>query len=111
MSSRKPPCEEPIFEQIQGGCRQCVSIIAPNQRAVNNQFQDEVTTELYGRIRRLWIDHSCAEDARDLEGLIATLAEDCVYEVVPTGQRWQGHDGARRFYTTFLGAFPDVSSR
>ncbi|MFN8560467.1 MAG: ester cyclase [Anaerolineae bacterium] len=26
----------------------------------------------------------------------------------PTGQRWEGHDGARTFYTTFLGAFPDV---
>jgi predicted ester cyclase len=75
---------------------------------VRQQLSREVTPELYGRIRRLWIDHSRAEDARDLEGLIATLAEDCVYEVVPTGQRWQGHDGARRFYTTFLGAFPDV---
>jgi predicted ester cyclase len=40
--------------------------------------------------------------------LIDTLAEDCVYTVVPTGQRWEGHDGARQFYTTFLGAFPDV---
>ncbi|HSJ52494.1 MAG TPA: ester cyclase [Anaerolineae bacterium] len=75
---------------------------------VRQQLGREVTPELYGLIRRLWIDHSRAEDARDLEGLIATLAEDCVYEVVPTGQRWQGHDGARSFYTTFLGAFPDV---
>ncbi len=67
-----------------------------------------VTPELYRRIRRLWIKHSIAEDRRDLDGLIATLAEDCVYEIVPTGQRWEGHDGARAFYTTFLGAFPDV---
>lgn len=77
-------------------------------RDVRQQLGREVTPELYGRIRRLWIDHSRAEDARDLEGLIATLAEDCVYEVVPTGQRWEGHDGARRFYLTFLAAFPDV---
>ena len=56
----------------------------------------------------MWIAHSKAEDARDLDGLIATLAEDCVYEVVPTGERWEGHDGARAFYTSFLGAFPDV---
>jgi steroid delta-isomerase-like uncharacterized protein len=62
----------------------------------------------YQRIRRLWIEHSKAEDARDLPGLIATLSEDCVYEIVPTGQRWEGHAGATRFYTSFLGAFPDV---
>jgi len=65
--------------------------------------------ELHEQIRRLWIKHSIAEDGRDLQGLIDTLAEDCVYEVVPTGQRWEGHAGARTFYTTFLGAFPDVT--
>ena len=62
----------------------------------------------YQTIRRLWISHSRAEDARDLPGLIDTLSEDCVYEIVPTGQRWAGHAGARAFYTSFLGAFPDV---
>ncbi|MFL5675419.1 MAG: ester cyclase [Chloroflexota bacterium] len=59
------------------------------------------------RIKRLWVRHSIAEDARDIDGLIATLAEDCVYEIVPTGQRWDGHDGARRFYTELFAAFPD----
>ncbi len=67
-----------------------------------------VTPELYKEIRHLWMAHSRAEDARDLDGLIATLAADCVYEIPTTGQRWEGHDGARQFYTTFLGAFPDV---
>ena len=64
--------------------------------------------ETFERIRRLWIRHSIAEDRRDLDGLIATLAPDCVYEIPATGQRWEGHDGARRFYTEFLHAFPDV---
>ncbi len=68
----------------------------------------DVTPALYDQIRRLWIAHSRAEDNRDLDGLIATLSEDCVYEIVPTGQRWEGHAGARRFYTTLLGAFPDA---
>src|SRR3954468_2730811 len=58
-------------------------------------------------IKRTWVRHSIAEDARDIDGLIATLAEDCVYEIVPTGQRWDGHDGARRFYTELFAAFPD----
>ena len=59
------------------------------------------------RIKRLWVRHSIAEGRRDFDGLIATLAADCVYEIVPTGQRWEGHDGARRFYAELFGAFPD----
>ncbi|HSL34406.1 MAG TPA: ester cyclase [Candidatus Limnocylindrales bacterium] len=59
------------------------------------------------RIKRLWVRHSIAEDRRDIEALIATLSRDCVYEVVPTGQRWDGHDGARTFYTELFAAFPD----
>jgi predicted ester cyclase len=69
----------------------------------------EISPDGYQTIRRLWIDHSRAEDRRDLQGLIDTLAEDCVYEIVPTGQRWEGHAGARAFYLAFLGAFPDVT--
>lgn len=76
--------------------------------SARQQLVQKVTPELYDRVRTLWIQHSKAEDGRDLEGLIATLAEDCVYEIVPTGQRWEGHAGAREFYTQFLGAFPDV---
>jgi predicted ester cyclase len=59
------------------------------------------------RIKRQWVRHSIAEERRDIDGLIATLAEDCTYEIVPTGQRWEGHAGARRFYTELFGAFPD----
>ena len=59
------------------------------------------------KIKRLWVRHSIAEDRRDIDGLIATLGPDCVYEIVPTGQRWVGHAGARAFYTELFGAFPD----
>ena len=37
------------------------------------------------RIKRLWVRHSIAEDRRDIDGLIDTLAPDCVYEVMVTG--------------------------
>jgi predicted ester cyclase len=70
-----------------------------------------ITPEEYVKIRDLWKEHSLAEDRRDLPGLIATLAPDCVYEIVPTGQRWEGHEGARAFYQEMLGAFPDVQFR
>ena len=59
------------------------------------------------RIKRLWVRHSIAEDRRDIDGLVATLAPDCAYEIVPTGQRWEGHVGARAFYTELFAAFPD----
>jgi predicted ester cyclase len=59
------------------------------------------------RIKRLWVRHSIAEDRRDIDGLIATLSPDCTYEIAVTGQRWEGHAGARRFYTDLFAAFPD----
>src|SRR4030095_13300314 len=59
------------------------------------------------RIKRLWVRHSIAEDARDIDGLVATLSSACVYEIVPTGQRWEGHAGARAFYAELFAAFPD----
>jgi len=59
-------------------------------------------------IRELWKVHSKAEDNRDIAGLISTLTEDCVYTVAGTGARWEGHDGATRFYTELLTAFPDI---
>jgi hypothetical protein len=59
------------------------------------------------RIKRLWVRHSIAEDRRDIDGLVATLAPDCVYELISTGQRWEGHAGARAFYTELFAAFPD----
>jgi predicted ester cyclase len=59
------------------------------------------------RIKRLWVRHSIAEDRRDIDGLIATLAPDCTYDLVPAARRWEGHDGARSFYEELFGAFPD----
>jgi len=71
-------------------------------------YRREVTPELYREVRELYKRHSIAEDARDLDGLISTLTPDCVYELVQTGYRWEGHEGARRFYTELLTAFPDI---
>ena len=64
-------------------------------------------TEL-DEIRKLWKRHSIAEDERDLPGLISTLTPDCVYELAQSHQRWEGHEGAARFYTELLSAFPDI---
>ena len=71
-------------------------------------YRREFSPDLYREVRELYKKHSVAEDARDLAGLISTLTPDCVYELVQTGHRWEGHDGARRFYTELLTAFPDI---
>jgi len=57
---------------------------------------------------RLWIEHARAENRRELERLIATLHEDCEYEVVPLGQRWRGKDEVREFYRGLWRGIPDV---
>jgi predicted ester cyclase len=76
--------------------------------AVVELIRRDVDPGEYDAIRELWKRHSIAEDARDLPGLISTLAEDCVYELPQTGHRWEGHQGAARFYTELLTAFPDI---
>jgi predicted ester cyclase len=76
--------------------------------AIRELYRREVTPELYVEIRELYKRHSIAEDARDLPGLISTLTPDCVYELVQSGHRWEGHDGAASFYTQLLTAFPDI---
>ena len=68
----------------------------------------DVSPQLYGEIRELWKRHSIAEDERDVPGLLSTLTDDCVYELVGWNRRWEGHEGAARFYGGLLAAFPDI---
>ena len=76
---------------------------------VRERLRLDVDTAEYGAIRDLWKRHSRAEDDRDIAGLLSTLTDDCVYTVDGVDRRWEGHDGAARFYTELLSAFPDVT--
>src|SRR5216110_1144113 len=76
--------------------------------AVLHAIRREPDAEEHDAIRELWKRHSIAEERRDLAGLLSTLTSDCVYELVQTDHRWEGHEGATRFYLGLLGAFPDV---
>jgi predicted ester cyclase len=80
-----------------------VSGLSSVRARLTRRFDPEELRE----IKRLWIRHSIAEDARDIDGLVGTLNEDPLYEIVPTGQRWIGVDGARTFYKELFVAFPD----
>lgn len=79
-----------------------------SRRNVIPLLRRRITPELYRRIRQEWMAHSIAEDSHNIPGLLATLTEDCVYEVVNTGTLWRGHTGAAQFYTHLLSAFPDI---
>ena len=68
----------------------------------------DVDPDEVAEIRELWKEHSKAEDNRSIEGLLATLSDDCVYTVYPDDVSWHGHEGAARFYTELLTAFPDI---
>ena len=76
--------------------------------AVVELIRRDAVPDEYDEIRELWKRHSMAEDNRDLPGLISTLTEDCVYELAQSGHRWEGHEGAARFYTELITAFPDI---
>lgn len=75
---------------------------------VRELIRRDVSPAEHEEIRELWKRHSIAEDERDLPGLISTLTPDCVYELPQTGHRWERHEGAARFYTELLTAFPDI---
>jgi len=76
--------------------------------AIIKQLRRKVDADEYKIIRQLWMDHSIAEDTRDIPGLMATLIEDCIYTVANNGVNWHGKEGATRFYQELLAAFPDI---
>jgi predicted ester cyclase len=75
---------------------------------IMEMYRRRITPELYKKIRQEWKTHSIAEDNRDIAGLMSTLTDDCVYVLVNNGAEWHGKEGATRFYTELLTAFPDV---
>jgi predicted ester cyclase len=82
--------------------------MAEMSNEIVKQLRRRVDPAEHRAIRKLWIDHSMAEDSRDIPGLMATLTEDCVYTIANHNASWQGKDGATRFYQQLLTAFPDI---
>jgi steroid delta-isomerase-like uncharacterized protein len=79
--------------------------------SVKPRFNPFLTTAQDPRARAnyaLWLEHARAENHRELEPLIATLHEDCEYEVVPMGQHWRGKDEVRQFYRGLWTGIPNV---
>src|SRR5437763_991689 len=74
----------------------------------SSPFETRAESPLAQANYRLWIEHAHAENRRELERLVATLHEDCEYEVVPLGRRWHGKDEVREFYRGLWRAIPNV---
>lgn len=81
---------------------------AVGSERAREQLRRRLDPARYEEIRELWKRHSIAEENRDIAGLLATLTAECVYEIPGWDRRWQGHEGAARFYTDLLTAFPDI---
>jgi hypothetical protein len=81
---------------------------SPSRDRVLAMLRRNVSSDEHAEIRELWKRHSKATQRHDVDGILATLTEDCLYEYVPEGPRWEGHEGARRFHTEILHAFPGL---
>ena len=79
--------------------------------AAKEMLNRDLDPEEYNEIKELWKAHSVAEDKRDIDGLMATLTEDCRYEIPQIGKIYENKAGATQFYNDLLGAFPDIDFR
>jgi hypothetical protein len=78
-----------------------------------------VTGEVYQKIRHDWLVHVSAEEElfrpyseaeflTQTSKMLSVFSDDCVMELVPTGERWQGKEEARSFYRTFTGSLAEM---
>ena len=72
------------------------------------QYRKKIDVEEYYQIREEYKNHSIAEENHNIDGLMATLTDDCEYILVQSGHKWLGKKGATEFYTHLLTAFPDI---
>ena len=59
--------------------------------------------------KRLWQRHVLAENRRSVEGLLETLSDEPLYQVMATGTVHRGREGVAAFYTGLFESMPDVT--
>jgi steroid delta-isomerase-like uncharacterized protein len=64
-----------------------------------------VMSQLSPQNAKILIDHVNAESAFDMDATLATLTSECVFEDVPTGESYRGHEGVRAYYQEWWDAF------
>ena len=93
-----------------------VASILQDPRFQGQPITWNVTTEQYDTIRHAWLTHVVAEEKlfgpytqqqwdEQLAIMLGVFAEDCVMELVPSGERWQGKAQTEAFYRGFIASF------
>lgn len=55
--------------------------------------------------------HLSAETSFDMEGTLATLTDDCLFEDMPSGETYRGRPAVRIYYQEWWSAFGNVPTR
>jgi steroid delta-isomerase-like uncharacterized protein len=66
--------------------------------------------ELETQYRVVLQKHVAAETAFQMQATLDTLTADCVFDDMPTGQKYLGHDGVRAYYNEWWSAFGNTPS-
>jgi hypothetical protein len=78
-----------------------------------------VTSDGYEKIRHDWLAHVSAEEELfrpysedkflvQTAKMLSVFIDDCVMELISTGERWQGKEQAKSFYRTFTSSFAEM---
>ena len=76
----------------------------------------DVSPHEYDAICHAWLTHVSAEErlfepyteavwGEQMTTMLSVFSENCVMEIVPSGDRWEGHAGAEAFYEAFIPSF------
>jgi carboxymethylenebutenolidase len=57
----------------------------------------------------LWQKHVLAENRRSIEGLLATLCDEPIYQIMATGETYRGREAVAGFYRGLFEAVPDAN--
>jgi steroid delta-isomerase-like uncharacterized protein len=59
--------------------------------------------------KRLWQRHVLAENRRSIDGLLATLSAEPLYQIMATGAEHRGRQAVAAFYAGLFESMPDVT--
>jgi hypothetical protein len=93
-----------------------VTQILEDSRFAGQPITWNVTPDEYVQVRHAWLTHVAAEERlfepytldewqQQMATMLSVFSQDCVMEIVPTGERWEGHHGADAFYQAFIPSF------
>jgi hypothetical protein len=80
-------------------------------RTITEELYQEILTSWLRHVtneEKLFVPHTDAEAEAAMKEMLAVFTGDCTMELAFAGERWAGHDGARKFYAVLLASFADM---